>query len=389
MDKIRLLFAFPGQDPTEEIRFCWHGDADVCNLEIEGLPPVAVNGVLTDCGYDDQGTICIFRCEVKGLAPDTVYRYRVTSDDLATEWNSFRTGKAELPITVGIFSDVHMMPEEPEKIARCDELLEIVRQNAGEPDLNIFCGDVVKRGAFYTQWELFGHPEFVRNYTLANVAGNHDYYLTDKVRRDASRFNAICNNPDNGASEVPTSYWFIDGGVLFAVLDPIVEECASATDVQSDLDNQYKWLEGVLEANSGRADYIVVLQHYPHFVADEGGSVGWGGYDRWRGLFDRFGVDMAISGDYHCYVCSKPLFDDKPVDPGKGTVYVTIPQIATTYYESAFTDEGPEWLDILDGNMATTGVCALRADGEKLVFTAYEGDGREFHRVEIPKRNRE
>lgn len=390
MDKVRLLFANPGQDMAREIRLCWHSDVEQCLLQVSGMPSICVYGKLTYGDYLDYGPYYKFEHAVTGLTPDSEYTYTVTAEDFTTEERRFRTGREDLsPGVIGIFSDVHMMPEEKSKVGICDDLLDKLHKLVGEPDFTIFCGDVVQRGAYYQQWELFGHPQFVCRYTMAPVAGNHDYYLTDKVRRENSRFVAICNTPDNGAPEVATSYYFITNRVLFAILDPIVEECVSATVTQRDLANQEKWLRGVFETNAGKYDYIVVLQHYPHFVADGGGSVGWGGYHRWRELFDEFGVDMAISGDYHCYVCSKPLYGDTPVEPGRGTVYVTVPMIATSYYESAFRgDDKVEWLDVLDGNMATTGACYLKVSDRGLEFAAFDGEGKVCHNVTVPVRNR-
>ncbi len=390
MDKVRMLFANPGQDMTREIRLCWHSDVERCLLQVSGLPSQWVQGKLTDIDYPDHGPYYKFEHALTGLTPDSEYTYTVTAENFTTEERRFRTGRETLsPGVIGIFSDVHMMPEEESKVGICDDLLDKLHNLVGEPDFVIFCGDVVQRGAYYRQWELFAHPRIASGYTMAPVAGNHDYYLTDKVRRDNSRFLAICNTPENGAPEVRTSYYFITNRILFPVLDPVMEECTSATATQRDLANQEKWLRGVFEANEGKYDYIVVLQHYPHFVADEGGSIGWGGYHRWRELFDEFGVDLAISGDYHCYVCSKPLYGNAPVEPGQGTVYVSVPMIATSYYPSVFSgNDRVEWLDVLDENRATTGACYLKVNDRGLEFATFDGEGNVRHNVRIPARNR-
>lgn len=390
MDKVRLLFANPGQDMSREIRLCWHSDSRESVLRVSGQEECRLVGQLTDCGYADYGTYYKFEYSMDDLIPDTEYSFTVTSDGFTTEPHVFRTGKQELtPGVIGIFSDVHMAPDEADKVDVCDSLLERLHGLVGRPDFNIFMGDLVKRGAYYNQWELFGHPNFATGYTLALVAGNHDYYYQDKVRRENSRFLALCNTPLNGAPQVRSSYYFLTNRILFAVLDPIMEECAEANATQRDLATQESWLRGVFDSNAGKYDYIVVMQHYPHFVADGGGSVGWGGYHRWRNLFDEYGVDLAISGDYHCYVCSKPLAGDQPVEPGQGTVYVTVPMIAQTYYESDFRgDDNVPWLDVLDANMATTGAGYLKVDNTGLELATFDGEGHVRHVVTVPARNR-
>ncbi|MBR5137592.1 MAG: metallophosphoesterase family protein [Clostridia bacterium] len=389
MDKVRLLFANPGEDMSREIRFCWHSDCQDSLLNVSGMEYPVV-GKLTDLGYADFGTYYKFEYTVDDLTPDTEYTYFVTSGEYTTDVHTFHTGRKDMrPAVIGIFSDVHMAPDEADKVDVCNELLGRMQDLVGNPDFTIFMGDLVKRGAYYYQWELFGHPDFATKYTMAPVAGNHDYYYQDKVRRENSRFLALCNTPENGAQDVRSSYYFLTNRVLFAVLDPIMEECVSATEIQRDLATQEQWLRRVLVTNEGKYDYIIVMQHYPHFVADGGGCVGWGGYDRWRNLFDEFGVDMAISGDYHCYVCSKPLYKNEPTDAGKGTVYVTVPMIAQSYYDSVFegNDQVP-WLDVLDANNATTGACYLKVDKERMEFATYDGYGNVRHVVTVPARKR-
>lgn len=390
MDKVRLLFANPGEDMSREIRFCWHGDSPESVLRISGLEDCLVRGKMTDGGYADYGTYYKFEYVMSDLIPDTEYTFTVTSDGFTTDVHRFRTGRLDLrPTVIGIFSDVHMAPDEADKVQVCNDLLNNMVKMVGEPDFAIFMGDLVKRGAYYDQWELFGHPDFATQYTLAPVAGNHDYYMQDKVRRENTRFMALCNPPVNGAPQVSSSYYFITNRILFAVLDPIMEECAAANGVQRDLATQENWLRGVIESTKDKYDYIIVLQHYPHFVGDQGGSVGWGGYHRWREMFDRYGVDIAISGDYHSYVCSKPLCGDRPTEPGHGTVYVTVPMIAQSYYESDFQgNDALPWLDVLDVNLATTGACYIKADASKMEFATYDGYGNVRHVVTVPARKR-
>ena len=89
----------------------------------------------------------------------------------------------------------------------------------------------------------------------------------------------------------------------------------------AEVEKAQKWFEEVVTRNP--AQYIVVAQHYQWFNGASGSFNNSTGYGRWKELFDKYNVDLAISGNNHIYVRSKPLYQDKvSTDYRYGTTYI-------------------------------------------------------------------
>ena len=77
---------------------------------------------------------------------------------------------------------------------------------------------------------------------------------------------------------------------------------------------------------------------------------------RWAPLFDRYKVDLALSGDDHNYLRTKPLKwsadEERFVPDGDGTVYMVASMVDETSHTSTVTTDmcaiaGTEMTDIL------------------------------------------
>jgi hypothetical protein len=132
---------------------------------------------------------------------------------------------------------------------------------------------------------------------------------------------------------VPVASSFQIGSVGFVGLD--------SNDVSNEIpanrgwtgSRQTAWLERELASyrSSTSVDFIVVFFHAsPYCTSNAHGSEG-GVRDHWVPLFDRYSVDLVISGHNHCYQRALPLRhgsvvsnDMHEVNGRAGTTYVTV-----------------------------------------------------------------
>jgi hypothetical protein len=89
-------------------------------------------------------------------------------------------------------------------------------------------------------------------------------------------------------------------------------------DATSPINAQTEWIERVLAASP--AQWKFAMFHFPPYSSD-------GGYPeirrKWCSLFDKYHVDIVMSGHVHNYLRTKPMRDEKPVSsPAEGTVYL-------------------------------------------------------------------
>ena len=79
----------------------------------------------------------------------------------------------------------------------------------------------------------------------------------------------------------------------------------------------FDWMTDVVKNNPSK--YVVVVEHYQWLIGTDGSS---SQLDRFYEIFDRLGVDLAISGNNHAYIRTHPLHDRQVTEPENGTYYV-------------------------------------------------------------------
>jgi acid phosphatase type 7 len=144
--------------------------------------------------------------------------------------------------------------------------------------------------------------------------GSHEYALKTNgvVRWDVflPTWRAHFTFPQNGPKGSEGRAYFVDyQGVRFVMLD-----------AQRALKEQSAWLEKVLAENPNK--WTVAAMHEPVYsiAKDRDGHFT---RDAFMPLFDKYSVDLVLTGHDHGYARSKKLRNGKVVgDNEKGTVYV-------------------------------------------------------------------
>jgi len=355
---VNMLSCCPGEDTATEARFVWHSDSNACTFwYAKAAAPGDAMQATCESAYkpvsfrSNDVNYYKYTAELSGLEPGMEYIYYVKSGSTQFATQKFKTAGTSGSYNFLWMSDVHSHPDNPGKMTT----VELLRQDAesrtassGGIDFVLFSGDAVKYGSRYDNWQQWNGVPTVTNYTFAIVPGNKEYYYTgSSTFYDYYWYLAVKNNPQNGpgTTEQEGCYWFIRDSVLFVGIDSLIHKGSRMTrynDKTNVLREQTNWFDRVVSEQASRKSfrYLVVVQHDPWFVyaaTKDSFDKSRGNYDTWRHIFDKHKVDLALSGDEHNYIRTKPLRGDSA--NSDGTIYMVAGQIEEENYSATITKD--------------------------------------------------
>ena len=326
-EKFYTITCNPGEETSSEMRINWHTDVDLTNSYV-------VYTKKSDTEWKDALTAtteCVTNSAFKGLnasgeefnqngavlsnlEKDTEYMYKITDGTDESDVRYFKTSGAAGFSFIWI-SDFHAYYDSGTRLSNASAVIQDALNIDNSVDFILSTGDTVAHGGTYKWWKQVSEASWMKNYMYVDVLGNHDWmtsagtYVADGATNKF--FDATHNNPKNGyAGQENVCYYFYYGDVLFICLN--TEEYTAG---------QFEWAESVLK--EADAQYIVMLQHYEAFGTSGKKAVG---YNRWHELCDKYGVDLFLSGNSHCYIRSRSIYNDAvSTDSSKGTVYMVAP----------------------------------------------------------------
>ena len=301
------IIASPAADPARGFQVSWRTAAGIQAPLLE----IVVAGDSPDVGEPrrlaarsdrlgtENGEGLQHQAAVDGLAPDTLYAFRVQgTNGWWSPWRQLRTAAAPgAPLEFLYFGDT----QNKNASLGSRVMLEAFR-NAPDARLALFAGDLVSGGdgEADTEWgEWFDIvAPLASTLLVAPVAGNHEYFEefedTPQERRVLGpHWSHMFALPGNGAAGAEaTTYWFDMHDARFVVLDG-----TSALDLGTAV-AQAEWLDGVLR-DSPLAWSIVAI-HQPMFSPRQ---------DRDNVLLrehvlpvlERHRVDLVLQGHDHVY----------------------------------------------------------------------------------------
>ncbi|MDE5857672.1 MAG: fibronectin type III domain-containing protein [Muribaculaceae bacterium] len=315
------------------------------------------------------------------LTPDTRYEYYIQSDEptgvVKSEPHYFIT--AGVPAwKAAVIGDFHHYSPLWGRLDHSMAMINVIDSVAGGVDWVLSTGDQCAWGGSYNYWtELACQPAY-KNMMWGGVQGNHDHMTRDNAKSDLF-FKDTHGNPLNGYKDQEgISYWFKYGDVLFIMLNN------EAMRTKASLEPVFEWMEKVVTENPSR--YIVVVEHYEWLIGTNGTN---SQLDRFRDIFDRLGVDLAISGNNHAYLRTPALKDRQPVAAGQGTFYVVAsssdngrgrslkPIEANNEIISTRWSEGPH----------TVGAMLMDVDSTRIVMSLYDRNGSVRDTFTVPAKS--
>jgi len=203
---------------------------------------------------------------------------------------------------------------EPEQLRLAAQM---AREDAG---LVLHTGDLAYpagSAADLTSGYLNVYGEMMARTPFFAAPGNHDY-----ATADAAPFLAVHEAPDSGVSgrDRGRYYCFNWGAAHFIALDsnrPLLEA------VEED-GAMLAWLEEDLQKHVG-AYWKIAFFHHPPYAGgpNQNHHLTKLARSHIAPILERHGVQLVLTSHEHSYQRSHPLRAGKPVEAGRGTVYVT------------------------------------------------------------------
>lgn len=383
--KVDCLICNPGEDCSTELRFAWKSCDQVCKfyftseydtefanasvVRVSGTPTKVINNISSNDVVDQ--TTYAYEYSVSGLVPGTKYLYKVASQrgDYETGTHNATTASLNGSFNFIWLGDNHLTCADfgmnrrtlPTWSMMKSCVDKTTKAGKGGIDLVISTGDTVSYGSYYDDHLQWDESYAWTNFIFADSPGNHDYYErstgSSKMTTYPEAWEVGRNMPDNGYESysklgIKSNYYFFYNSCMFVSIDSIASG-RSYTE-------QKQWLIDVVTAHQGEFQWLIVYEHYPFFDGETAAISHYSNsdYKYWWDTFDLLGVDLALSGDSHVYLRSKPLKNNK-IDE-TGTVYMTCPNIGDRY--RFITDnQNDDWMAVRigtgsEGNTANYGL---------------------------------
>jgi hypothetical protein len=379
-DQIAVAF---GPDPARSLVWTWRTDPSVTGTQMRLVArgaegSCATHRMMTIAGESqlvetpsvlNDPAIRRHRIEATNLAPDTVYAYSL-GDGSAQGWSSWyevRTG----PDRPRSFTLLYM--GDPQcGLEEWGKLLSTAYRRHRDAAFLLIAGDLVDRGNERTNWDHF----FVRSagiferLPLLPCAGNHEY-LDQGPRLYRAFFELPATGPPGLDPDLV--YAFEYGNAFIAVLDSTLALADPAL-----ARKQAEWLDDALART--RRLWKLVMFHHPVYASHptrESPALG----EAWVPIFDKHHIDLVLQGHDHAYQRTYPLRAGRRVTrPDQGTTYV-VSVSGTKYYGRRLRTETAVGFT----ERSTYQTIEIEVPADRLVYRAWDGEGRELDRFTIEK----
>jgi predicted phosphodiesterase len=304
----QVLLTFSG-DPKTTMNIQWRADKAVEEgivkyWQEQGGDTLTVKGTgfkMEDRLLQNDRFVNRFTARLDKLQPGTKYFYKVGAT--SGKWSPVADFRTEPANNNGFsfiwFGDTH-------KSQIWGDMAQKSLKRHPEIAFYDIAGDLVSTGLNRDEWdELWQHSGNVFSYKpLMAVPGNHD----SQDGLGAGMYQEMFSLPENGPKGFPKemTYAFNYQDALFVMIDATLS-----------VPGQTAWLEEKLRTSN--AKWKFVFFHFPPYNFVEP-------YDEirkeWGTLFDKYHVDMVMSGHMHYYLRTKPMNNGKAMaSPAQGTIY--------------------------------------------------------------------
>lgn len=376
-DRIILSWS---DDPATTQSVTWRTDVSVKEAFAEIAPAgptpdfrskAAKMAATTELLVTDNNAAHFHSLTFTGLQPETMYAYRVGSEDEWSEWFHFETAAAtEKPFTFLYFGDAQN--ELKSMWSRCIRQAYSTMPNV---DFLLHAGDLINRAnrdEEWGEWFYAGGWIYGMKPSIA-TPGNHEYSRNLLGQRELSQlWRPTFTLPLNGPEGLEETVFYTDyQGTRFISLNTAAIYADKSTILP-----QVEWLDSILLNNPNR--WTIVTHHHPVYSTASGRD-NEEVREAFQPVYEKYGVDLVLQGHDHTYGRGYNLqFGASRKD--KGPIYVVSvsgPKMYNLNFE--------EWLERAASNTQLYQI--IRVDGERLLYEAYTTTGTLYDAFELRKKN--
>jgi predicted phosphodiesterase len=295
--------------------------------------------------------------QLKGLKPGTAYQYQVAASSEKSPVYTFTTASNDDKFTFLWTGDSHHSE-------LWGNMIQKAEKEHPEAAFISIAGDIVTNGLYRNQWDdIFGYTgDLLSRKPLMPVPGNHDNQdaLGNQLYYDLMSYPL--DAPEGIDPE--STYSFVYKNALFLMIDATQSVEITAA-----------WIEEQLKNSD--ATWKFAMFHFPPYNWE---APYYDIQEQWVPLFDKYHVDMVMSGHLHYYMRSRPMNAGQVVDDfSKGTVYAISIGI-----NSDPADPTHEPYAVISENNSQY-YQTVEIDGGVLRYVSYNKDGDQIDAFEIKK----
>lgn len=315
LSAVKFLRQLITNDPRTSRILMWQSDEEIKNISVEFFLIGEEQARFAEVGVEnffqgDEGTFIYFS-ELKNLKPESLYKFRIISDDKATSWQNLKTpGQNKFQMLV--FSD-----SQCEHYKVWQKTADTAQKKFPDAELVTVIGDLVDNGQAAYQWRLwFNSAAFVLSEKIfAPVMGNHECYGTDWLNCLPEGYLHHFKTPSNAEKNFDGYFYSFDyGAAHFFVLNTQFLELENFQPKLQEIQNYWFRLDA---ANTNRA-WRIVLMHKDIFdyAQNDFNEIA----ENFMPLFDELEIDLVLTGHLHTYRNRGKIFAKKKSP--RGTTYI-------------------------------------------------------------------
>lgn len=281
----------------------WNSDAEISNVKFEykmlGEDEATFGNVILD--FFDKNFI--YSCELKNLKPESLYQFRIISEDCATAWHNLRTA-GDGNFQMLLFSDSQCINYKVWK-----RTADIAAKTF--PDAEIFAvnGDLTDNGQSWQQrreWYTAA-ADILRERIFVPVIGNHECYDFNWLNCLPTNYLHNFKLPLNGVKNFGGYFYSFDyGAAHFFILNTQFFEIEGFNAGLKDA--QEYWLKN--DAAKVNRRWKIVLMHKSIFNRPQTDFVDEA-KNYFLPLFDELEIDLVLTGHLHTYKNAGKFFAQK------------------------------------------------------------------------------
>ncbi|HZS13240.1 MAG TPA: metallophosphoesterase family protein [Candidatus Dormibacteraeota bacterium] len=348
IDQVHLQF---GDDPATSMVVSWVTSGVVGNPRARFGPASSGDEAEVPADtvtYTDSASgteVIVHHATLRNLQPNTAYAYTITHDGATPVQAAFTTPpRGRSPFRFTAFGD--QGGGTTGFLGTPYGTAVVAAVEAAQPSFHLICGDlcyadtartqVQDRAAIWNSWFDLNQPS-AQNRAWMPALGNHEVEMGNGALGYRS-YLARYRLPDSGSRQFPGQWYaFTVGSVRFITTDN--NDVVYSTDFNFEVRGysrsaQLAWLERelALARSDPAVDWIVVFVHFP--VMSTAGGSDLGVRQTFQPLWDRYGVDLVLTGHSHDY---ERMYLTRGVEAGSATLQ---PHVVDTGLDDLDTTRG-------------------------------------------------